>query len=66
MTKHALAKIQKAEQAAEAAGLMGGWLDITEWMNIINEVYGAPPEERPVKVRSIDQVEKVLLACYSS
>ena len=66
MTKHALAKIQKAEQAAEADGRMGEWIDITEWMNILNEVYGAPQEERPVKVRSIDQVEKVLLACNSS
>lgn len=66
MTQHTIAKIQKAEQAAEAAGLMGEWIDITDWVNILNEVYGAPQEERPVKVRSIDQVEKVLLACYSS
>lgn len=65
MTQHTLAKIQKAEQAAEAAGLMGEWIDATWIFDIIDQVYGGEPEKRPVRVRSIDGVYRVAKACYS-
>lgn len=65
MTQHTIAKIQKAEAAAQAAGLMGEWVDITDWLNILRDIYGEPREKRPVRVRSIDGIIKVLKACYS-
>ena len=65
MTQHTIAKIQKAEEAAERAGLYGELIDIGWIMDIINQVYGGEPEERTVKVRSIDGVLRVLEACYS-
>lgn len=65
MATHTMAKIAKAEEAAEKAGLMGEWIEITWIMDLINQVYGFPPEEQATRVRSIDGVYRVAKACYS-
>lgn len=66
MTQHTIAKIQKAEAAAEAAGMMGEWVDASWIFDAIDQVYGGEPEKRPIRVRSIDGVVRVAEACYSS
>ena len=59
------AKINKLEQAADDAGLLGEWVDISFLNDIIAEVYGGEAETKPVKVRSIKGITMVLDACYS-
>ena len=59
------AKINKLEQAADDAGLLGEWVDISFLNDIIAEVYGGEPETKPVKVRSTKGITMVLEACYS-
>ena len=65
MTEHMTAKINKLEQAADDAGLLGEWIDISFLNQILAEVYGGEPETKPVKVRDWHDVLRVLDACYS-
>lgn len=59
------AKINKLEQSANDAGLLGEWVDISFLNDIIAEVYGGEPETKPVRVRSTKGINMVLDACYS-
>jgi hypothetical protein len=65
LTEHTLAKINKLEQAANDAGLLGEWQDISFLNDILSEVYGGEPETKPVRVRSTKGINMVLDACYS-